>query len=295
MRARLLCLALATAVAAPELAAQRARKFVFAAYNLENYFTTEPSDGASAPPRKTKTSISALVRILVKLKADVIGVSEMGTREDLAHLCARLKANGLDYHDSEFVRAPEGDRNLALLSRVPIISRQSAEDLTYEMDGTQQRVRRGFLDVTVTVPSGAEIRLVGAHLKSRLTRNSPNEALARRQEAALLRRHVDRIVAVDPKGLLLVWGDLNDVRNSPAVTEILGRKQNSLVDLAPADRQGDRWTWHDKTTDGYQRIDYLLANRALKRRLMRKRTLVDRSPDWRKASDHRAIVATFRF
>ncbi len=295
MRAHLLCLALATAVIVPEVGAQRARKFVFAAYNLENYFTTEPADDSNVPKRKTKPSIAALVRILVKLKADAIGVSEMGTREDLEHLHKLLRANGRDYPHLEFVPAAEGDRNLALLSRLPFVAQKSVVDLTYEMDGTQQRVRRGFLDVTIKVASDVKIRLVGAHLKSRLTRNSPNEALARRNEAALLRRHVDQILAAEPKELLLVWGDLNDVRNSPAVAEILGGRQRSLFDLSPADQQGDRWTWHDKTNDTYQRIDYLLANRALKKHCVRERSRVDRSPDWRKASDHRAIVAAFRF
>lgn len=294
MRARLLCLALAAIVIVPAARA-RERDFVFAAYNLESFFTVDRPDDPAAPRRKSNASIKVLVRILTTLKAHAVGLSEMGTREDLEYLRQRLKANGLDYPHSEFVQAAEGDRNLALLSRVPIVARQPATNLTYEMEGTRQRVRRGFLDVTVEAAPGVEIRLVGAHLKSRLTRNSSNEALARRHEAALLRRHVDQIFAAEPKGLLLVWGDLNDVRNSPAVAEILGGKQRTLFDLAPTDRQGDRWTWHDKTTDAYQRIDYLLANRALKRCLIRDGSRVNRSPNWRKASDHRAIVAAFGF
>ena len=292
MRAQLLCLALATVVVAPPLGA---RDFVFAAYNLENYFTEDRPDDLAAPKRKSTRSIGALVTIIKRLNADAIGLSEMGTPKDLEHLQKRLLNVGRNYPYSEFVLAAEGDRNLALLSRRPIVARQSVKDLTYEMDGTQQRVRRGFLDVTVKVAPDANIRLVGAHLKSRLTRNSVNEALARRNEAALLRRHVDQILAAEPKELLLVWGDLNDVRNSPAVAEILGGKKRSLFDLAPSDQHGDRWTWHDKTTDSYQRIDYLIANLALKRRLIRERSRINRSPDWRKASDHRAIVAEFRF
>ncbi len=291
MRARLLCLALAVSFVAPEVGA---RNFTVAAYNLENFFVSERAEELTSPPRKSDASTKALVKILCQVRADVVGLSEMGTPADLEQLQRRLQKSGLDYPQRAFLKAAEGDRNLALLSRKPIVARNSTTDLTYEMDGTRQRVRRGFLDVTVEVAPGVTVRLVGAHLKSRLTRNSPNEALARRNEAALLRRHVDHILTAEPRGLLLVWGDLNDVRNSPAVAEILGGKQRTLFDLVPADREGDRWTWHDKTTDSYQRIDYLLANRGLKRRLVREETWVDRSPDWRRASDHRAVVATFR-
>ncbi len=139
------------------------------------------------------------------------------------------------------------------------------------------------------------LRLVGAHLKSRLVRNSANEALARRSEAALLRRHVDQILAADPAALLLVWGDFNDVKSSATVAEILGAKGSALIDLAPADRQGDRWTWHDAVNDSYQRVDYLFASQALKPAVVPARTRVHRAADWRLASDHRPVVVGLRW
>lgn len=292
MHARLLCLTLATAALVP---ATRAKDFVFAAYNLENYFTSESAEDSAVKPLKSPRSISALVQIMAKLNADVIGLSEVGSPKDLEHLRKRLLAQGRDYPEPVFLTAAEGERNLALLSRVPIVSRQSATDVIYEMQGTLQRVRRGFLDVTVQATPEIQLRLVGAHLKSRLTVNSTNEALERRREAALLRRHVDQIFAAEPKVRLLVWGDLNDVKNSAALAEIMGPKRIGLVDLVPADKHGDRWTWQDKTTDTYQRIDYLLASKSLKKHLVREKTRVDRSVDWRKASDHRAVVGAFRF
>ncbi|OAI43393.1 hypothetical protein AYO41_01880 [Verrucomicrobia bacterium SCGC AG-212-E04] len=293
MRVRLLWVVTAAVVVLPASAC--AKDFVFAAYNLESFFATDRPEESASPPRKSAASINALVEILYGLRADVVGLSEMGSLKDLEYLRKRLAGRGREYPHFEFVPAAEGDRNLALLSRVPIVARQSATELTYEMSGARERVRRGFLDVTVEISRGVNVRLVGAHLKSRLTRNSPNEALARRNEAALLRRHVDQILATEPKALLLVWGDLNDVRNSPAVVEILGGKKTALFDLLPVDKLGDRWTWHDKTTDTYQRIDYLLANRALKKCRVQGRTQVDRSDNWRKASDHRAVLATFQF
>jgi endonuclease/exonuclease/phosphatase family metal-dependent hydrolase len=292
MSLRALCLSLVAVAFAPDV---RGQAFVFAAYNLENYFTiSRESDPAAAAP-KSDASVAALVRILSSLKADALGLSEIGTPEDLEDLRQRLRSGGLDYPHAEFVKAAEGERNLALLSRVPIVARRSITDLAYEMEGTQQRVRRGFLDVTLEPAPGVTLRLVGAHLKSRLTRNSANETLARRSEAALLRRHVDQILAAAPGESLLVWGDFNDVKNSATIAEIIGTKGTALIDLAPADRQGDRWTWHDAANDNYQRVDFIFVSRALKPAVLASRTRVHRAADWRVASDHRPVVVALRF
>ena len=292
MLPRLLSLSLAAMLIVP---AARGRDFVFAGYNLENFFTASRATNPSSGAPKSEASVAALVRVLSGVRADVLGLSEIGTPEDLEDLRQRLKASGLDYPHAEFVKAAEGDRNLALLSRVPIAARQSVTDLTYEMDGARQRVRRGFLDVTVEPAPGITLRLVGAHLKSRLVRNSANEALARRSEAALLRRHIDPILAADPAALLLVWGDFNDLKSSATVAEIIGAKGTALIDLAPADRQGDRWTWHDAVNDSYQRVDFLLVSHGLKPAVVASRTRVQRTPEWRLASDHRPVVVALRF
>jgi endonuclease/exonuclease/phosphatase family metal-dependent hydrolase len=277
---------------APEM---RGRDFVFAAYNLENYFTVSRATDRSAGAPKSEASVAALVRVFSALRADAVGLAEVGTPEDLEDLRQRLKASGLDYPHTEFVKAAEGDRNLALLSRVPIVARQSIGDLTFEMEGTRQRMRRGILDVTLEPAQGKSLRVVGAHLKSRLMRNSANEALARRSEAGLLRSHIDQILTADPGALLLVWGDFNDVKSSATVSEILGAKANALVDLAPSDRQGDRWTWHDAVNDNYQRVDFVFASKALKSLVVPSRTRVHRAADWRLASDHRPVAVGLRF
>ncbi len=292
MLPRLLSLSVVGLILAP---AAHGRDFLFAAYNLESYFTVSRAGDAPAGASKSDAAVSALVRMLTSIKADTLGLAEVGTPEDLEDLRQRLRAGGLDYAHAEFVKAAEGERNLALLSRVPIVAHQSVNDLAYEMEGTRQRVRRGFLDVTVEPAPGVKLRLVGAHLKSRLMRNSANEALARRSEARLLRRHVDQILTADPAALLLVWGDFNDLKSSAVVAEILGAKSGALIDLAPADRQGDRWTWHDAVNDSYQRVDYLFASQALKPAVLPSRTRVHRAADWRVASDHRPVVVGLRF
>ena len=59
------------------------------------------------------------------------------------------------------------------------------------MNGQPEKVRRGFLDVTIEVNAGYRLRMVGAHLKSKLPIPG-GEALMRRYEAQLLRKRLER-------------------------------------------------------------------------------------------------------
>ena len=279
-------------------AALAARDFVFVAWNVENFALAPAASGERQP--KPPASVEAVVRTILALRADAVGFAEMGSAEDLAELQRRLRAAGRDFPYSELVAAADEERRLALLSRVPIVARASVTESSYELRGGKVRVKRGFLDVTLEPAPGARLRLVGAHLKSRLARGpgGADEALARRQEAALLRAHLNAVFAAEgPDAEVLAWGDFNDAKNSPGVLDILGPPGavGALHDLAPADRLGDRWTHHFAPTDSYERIDYLLASRALRPRVVAARTKVHRDPDWREASDHRPVAVALRY
>ena len=92
-----------------------------------------------------------MTEILLKLRPDILGVCEMGSREDLAALQQRLKDAGLDLPHSEWVQAADPDRHLALLSRFPTVARQPQTRLSYLLDETKLPVQRGFLDVTLQI------------------------------------------------------------------------------------------------------------------------------------------------
>jgi hypothetical protein len=55
----------------------------------------------------------------------VVGIIEIGGRPELDDLCARLKAAGLDYPHAEWLQGLDSDRHIALLSRFPIVARDS--------------------------------------------------------------------------------------------------------------------------------------------------------------------------
>lgn len=283
----LLLLAMARPVAAAE-----PQEIIVASYNIENYLgSTPPALGAVATNKpKAEGAIAAVVAIVKEMNPDILGVCEMGRVEQFEDFKKRLAEGGLGYTDFEYVTGPDEDRHLALLSRFPIVARQSVPDVPYELNGSPQKVKRGFLDVTVRVNASYDLRLVGVHLKSK--RPVPaGEELQRRREAQLLRQHAEKILTADPAANLLLYGDFNELKSEPAIQAIAGPQGSSrrLTELLLRDAQGDRWTHYLKTSDLYSRIDYFFASPALTREIVLPHSGIYRSDLWNKASDHRPI------
>ena len=86
-----------------------------------------------------------------------------------------------------------------------------------------------------------------------------------------------------------------------------GRQKNGLVDVRPAERNGDdqpnphpryalprvTWTYYYAVDDTYSRIDYILLSRGMAKEWDPAGTYVLALANWGVASDHRPIVATF--
>ena len=219
----------------------------------------------------------------------------MGPGPQFEEFRNRLAAAGLRYSDFELLDASDPDRHIALISRFPIVARHSMADISYEINGVREKVKRGILDVTIQINARWEVRVLGVHLKSKLPSPDQAESLVRRNEAHLLRAHIASILAENPKTNLVVFCDFNETKDQPSLQEILGPRgaPDALVDLTLADSLGDRWTHYWKVDDVYARIDYLLVSRAFSPRVVRDRSYVYRSPVWNIASDHRPVVATF--
>lgn len=293
MRRPVSCLALVAALLLATFVPCPAADIVFTAYNVQNYLRMDRYDGHSrqkdAP--KPEEEIAALIAIIKEISPDILGVSEMGKPDDFEDFKKRLAAAGLGYKFYEYVQAADPERHLALASRFPIVARQSVTDATYTIAGAPEQVRRGFLDVTVEPRPGYRLRLIGAHLKSKLP-IPQGEALVRRNEAHLLRQHIEKILTADPATNLLVYGDLNDTRNEPPLQEIMGKRGSDMQmrDLWLRDSLGDRWTHYWKTADLYARIDYILVSPALWPEVILPKSNVYRSALWNQASDHRPIT-----
>ena len=282
--------------AASSQAEDRPSGITFASWNLRNYLQTTgapEANAAGATPPKSPAAQAAVTRIILTMKPDILGVCEMGTAADLAALQSRLREAGLDLPHTELVEGADSERHLAILSRFPIVARNHQTKLTYLLDETLLPVQRGFLDVTLQITPAYQLRCVGAHLKSRRDVPEADESLMRRNEAHLLRQHADGILKAEPETNLLVYGDFNDTRETPAVRAVSGTRGTpaALTPVAVSDAAGERWTYYFQESDTYSRIDFLFASRGLNPELEDKSCRIYSGLDWLKASDHRPLTA----
>jgi endonuclease/exonuclease/phosphatase family metal-dependent hydrolase len=167
--------------------------------------------------------------------------------------------------------------------------------VTFTLNGKPERVRRGFLDVTVQVTPDYRLRCVGTHLKSKLP-IPEGEALVRRLEAQKLREHLDGIFAKDPQANVICYGDFNDTKDQPMFQAVSGPRgsKGHMSDLWCRDRFGDRWTYYWRVADEYSRIDYLFVSPGLMPEVDRSSASVYRSEYWSDASDHRPVFTSIR-
>ena len=260
---------------------------IFGAYNLQNYGVQPGANGQKPKPSASRAAISAVIR---SIRPDILGVCEVASKEALAELQSRLKLDGVDLCATEFVDGPDPDRHLALLSRYPIVARHSSPQVAFELSGIPSVVRRGFLDVVIQINPAYALRVIGVHLKSKLS--APDgEALIRRMEAHLLRERISQLLRTAPETNLLVYGDFNETRDQPSVHSLLGDRENpeALRDLRPADERGECWTHHWRVSDIYSRIDFLMASQGLWPEILKHRSSIASAPIWAEASDHRLI------
>ena len=285
---------LVVALRLPLLVAAEPQSVVIATYNVENYLGEEPA--AEVSPRRGKPksdkAIDAVVQVIKDINPGILAVCEMGEPERFEDFKKRLAAAGLGYTDFEYVQGADPDRHLALVSRFPIVARQSLPDVSYDLGGRPEKVKRGFLDVTIQINGGYQLRLVSAHLKSKLPAPE-GEAIVRRYEAELLRKHLDEILAADPNVRLVCLGDFNGLKNEPPYHEIVGARGDTYLAPLPAkDDLGDTWTEYWKEADLYSRIDYIFVSPALHHDVTPGSARVYRSAYWNEASDHRPVYAT---
>ena len=274
-----------------------AREVIFAYYNVENYLPMDRKQGKllvkNAP--KPEAEVRALIQVLKSIKPDIVGVAEMGDRKMLADFQSRLRKAGMNLPHVEWVRGDDqNERHLALLSRFPIVSRNSLSEVPVELGGRRHRMGRGILDATVQIEPDYRLRLVGIHLKSKRPVPMYDQQTFRNREAVIVRNHIKKILTAKPEENLLVFGDFNDTKNEFAVREILGPpgSSTSLRDLHLRDRSGLTWTHFWSYADVYSRIDYLLASRDLWPEINLRRSGIGDIRESRDASDHRALFTT---
>ena len=268
----------------------------FMAYNLKNYLTMDVflKGGVKEQRPKAESEVAAVIDIIVKQNPQILGVCEIGTKEDLADLQARLKAAGLDLPYSHHAGGMDETRHLGLLSALPLAATNSQDHLPFQLNNEEFLMRRGLLDVTINLPNGPT-HFIGLHLKSKRPSSTFDEAEVRLNEARLARAHCDAIVAKDPDARIVVYGDMNDTRKMPPLAMLMGRygTPTYLEDAFLKDSRGHVWTHYWSYQQQYSRFDFILLSKSIKPEVDWKKSHIADPPNWFEASDHRPVVVTF--
>jgi len=269
-------------------------QYVFCGYNLKNWlkmerFTDGETDTAAGKPEKEKERI---IEILAKVRPDVLGVCEVGDEEDVSDLQKRLKKAGIDLPHVERAHGGDPTRTLALLSRFPIVAQDSQRTLSYKIGDQTMPFQRGILDATVEFHPNLQVRFLGVHLKSMREVTEADQALMRRNEAHLLRNHIDAIIAKNTQSRILCYGDFNEHRNEPAISEVMGSRASDgyMMELLLRDVNGQVWTHFWDAADSYSRLDYAFVSRALRPLIDLRSCRIHHERDFETASDHRPLV-----
>ncbi len=277
------------------LTAAERESVTFCAYNLKNYLGMERFlNGARTPDLpKPEKEIAAVVKFIVDIKPDVLGISEIGQKKDLLDLQQRLKEAGLDLPNFEYCHGGDLTRRLGLLTRLPIVARNSQTELKYQIGDLTFPVQRGFLDATLRLRTGLDVRFVGVHLKSKRPIPEADESLMRRNEAHLLRAHLDKQIAANPEEKIVIYGDFNEHRNEAPMAAIIGEPKppGGLFELHLRDSRKETWTHYWKDADVYSRLDFIFFTRTLSKYMDRTGSSIYDVPDYYDGSDHRPTVA----
>ena len=267
-------------------------EFSVMTFNLNRYALVDRDGNPDTLEPKPREEADAIIEVIREVSPDILAVQEMGDPAAWAEFKYSLRQAGLDYGYEEYLRRGKSELNLALLSRFPITARRPHTNDTYTIGPAQFPVLRGFIEVDVEINPAYRLRLIVAHLKSKVF-HSFGQAEMRRNEARLLNNHIRDALKENPAVNLLVVGDLNDDPNSAALREIRTYQRKILLhDLRPVDAAGDAWTRREND-DSYQRIDYLLASDGLLPEVLTGKTYAVRSPLLLQASDHWPLVGTF--
>ncbi|MDJ0754353.1 MAG: endonuclease/exonuclease/phosphatase family protein [Ardenticatenaceae bacterium] len=230
--------------------------FTVMTWNIENLFPP----GHRVSPRKVVSQeaydgkLDYLARVIRRLNPDVIALQEIGgrTKADTVPLEALQTRLAPDYPFSALSNKPDGRFiKVGFLSKIPI---ENAEDISDFPDGELAdvpnwsdkpdiiRMGRGALKIEVVPAANNRVRLVTAHLKSKLisypkkgdfARFQPDDenertrgvglALVRRTaEAVTIRRWLNEVMGEHDTMHTVLLGDFNDVPRAATSQILLG-------------------------------------------------------------------------
>lgn len=269
-----------------------------ATYNVENYTLADRIvQGVFQPAYpKSEDAKAALRSVIRRLDADVLALQEIGGEKFLAELVRDLKAEGLVYPFALALEASDPERQIAVLSRLPVLETRSYTDLTFTYFGQPETVKRGLLECRFDSSAGPWALFV-VHLKSRYTEREDDPASAQRRlgEARVIRDRILSLTREASAARYLILGDFNDGLHSPVLRALMARGKTDIARPLPAgDSDGETWTHRFAKEDTYTRVDHILIAPAMQSWVQGTGAVILDGADTRAASDHRPVMVTLR-
>lgn len=267
----------------------------FLMQNVQNYFVAgEQQRSRYVTKPKAEAERAALVKAMVAMRPDVIGLVEIGGPVAMQDLRLRLEEAGLAYPYFRVLVRNGEDRALGVLSRLPIVADTSRANMPLEGQ-SNRKMLRGLLDVTVRAEDGRLFRVLGVHLKSRVGDDPAAAQALRNKEARTLALYVQQEMKRSPKMPLLVYGDCNDTPEDGSVKQVVQgvSAASALWRLSPTDSHGEEWTHHYRRGKTYYVFDHIFFNKVLRKRV-NSRPACGIVEQGSAESDHRALWCELR-
>lgn len=260
---------------------------------------------------KLKEATKAVARVIKRIGAHVIVLTEVGDESDVALLRDEVAAAGLDYPHVAVCKSTDNTtgQHVAVLSQKPLEGLLKTipgrESYDTELDDAEAESDTGVskgMRVTFMV-EGAPVHLFALHMASE--RGGHEQDAQRIAQASIVRRNY--LDLLNRGEHVIVAGDLNDHPGQPAIRRIRGRDdiygdliQTGNVEYFKPEELDTRWTYEFQGVR--QQIDHILPSRSIrdacrgsgiKARVVPVTETVGTTG--RLASDHRALVVTFEF
>lgn len=278
-------------------AAAKSEPLRFLMLNTHNYFVPEDTQRAryKIVPKRID-SRDAVADVIASARPEIVGLIEIGGPFALADLQSRLRKLGAEYPYAEILLRAGEDRALAILSKHRIVQNHSRPNCSL-LGNKRRKMLRGILDVTVQVDGKRFFRIVGAHLKSRVSDDPAAAESLRRAESRTLALYLQEEMRKMPKMPFVVFGDWND---GPADSSLKVLTQGLSADAAltrvgAEDSRGESWTICYHAAQEYCVFDQVYVNSVMRSRRGRscESGIVDVEAA-STASDHRAVWCELR-
>lgn len=232
----------------------------------------------------------AIVKDLKVSGAEIIVLSGMKD----AYSAGEIRKMLPEYDSLKTVEGSDKGSILTVISKIKPDKFEALTDIKYKIDEKEIPVSKGFAHCVFNV-NGYKFHLVAADLKDRIKHPEFNQTDMRRYEARQLRYLVNDISKKEPDSNILVVGNLNDTCGMSPLKELYNRRsgiEKRLFDIRPTDSMKTTWTYWNRETDDFERIDYAMASFSMISEIVRDKTTVVQTGNWKKSSNHRPLLVT---